>query len=77
VTWAIDPGGDLLRTLGDGSSAVRLFRLSIADSGFAYDDVSPTAITSVEIALTVFVDAPRGEDGTRSLTTEISLRGVS
>ena len=77
VTWEIDPGGELIRTLGDGSSVVRLFSLSTADSGFVYDDVSLAAIRSVEITLTVLVDAPRGEDGVRSLTTEISLRGVS
>jgi len=77
VTWEVDPGGTLIRSLGDGSSAVRLLLLSTADSGFAYDEASLAAIRSVEITLTVFVDAPRGDDGLRSLSTEISLRGVS
>ena len=77
VTWEIESGGSLVRSLGDGSTSVRLLRLDPAESGFAYDSANPGDITSVGVTMTVYVDAPQGEDGTRSLTTEINLRSAS
>jgi hypothetical protein len=78
VTWEIDDGsGTLTRTAGDGDASIRLARVSAAESGFTFDAENPGEVTSVGLTLAVFVDAPRGDDGVRSLTTEISLRGVS
>jgi hypothetical protein len=77
VTWTFEPDGELVRSLGDGATSVRLTDVSLSGSGFSYDASVPEEVGSVGLTMEVFVDAPRGDDGIRSLTTEISLRGVS
>lgn len=63
ITWAIESGGTMTRTIDDGSpSAVIATNLSPSDSVFAYDAVAPADVTRVTIGLVALAQTRAGGD---------------
>ncbi len=76
VTWSIDEGGYLRRSVGE-ASRVEARGLDRSASYFAFDAPLPSSVTSMQMHLVVLVRDPGGRTiGTRSLDTEITLRNV-
>jgi hypothetical protein len=77
VTWQIQTDGDLVRATDAGDLVVEMGGLLVADSSFDYGTGTVAELTDVGFTFTAGVDAPRGDDGIRSIGTEIHLRGVT
>jgi type II secretory pathway pseudopilin PulG len=74
VTWAIEAGGDLVRSTDAGDTWVVMSHLVAEESGFTFDAESVAEIRTVGITLV----ASSGQAGaTRSISTQIFVRNAS
>lgn len=74
VTWRIEESGDLVRHVDDAEPEVILAGLDIDASGFIFDSSDPGAVRNVGFDLVVIISGRGGVPGTRSISSEISLR---
>ena len=74
VTWRIEAGGELIRHAEGIDPEVILTGLDVDASGFTFDSSDPGAVENVGFDLVVVFSGRGGVPGTRSISSEISLR---
>ncbi len=74
VTWRIETSGELVRHVEGIDPEVILTGLDTEVSGFTFDSSDPGAVRNVGFDLVVGISGRGGTPGTRSISSEISLR---